>query len=262
MQRYLPILLAVLALAAMTLAGCDYPQAGYYSLIGRDAAGKAALRLPFAVEELVDDTEMTTGFVLLLPAPLHDGQPQVVEVPVENGTDFTVRSWICAIAGADSRAGDLHVTLIHAAERLSLSGAHRPDEFSPVSRLAAVLLPATTAKVNPVEFQSNLPRVPGGENVVTWELAEIDLKTFEQAIGGALAKAKRLKATALDEAFLAAALLAEQVSLEQTVAQADGGAAQDGAAGTGAPAKRPKLKPGAKQNPPPNLGGRGGSRPR
>ncbi len=261
MRHYLPLLLAVLALAPALLAGCDYPQAGFYSLVGRDAAGKAVLRLPFAVEELVDDTEMTTGFMLLLPAPPSGDVSQVVEVPVQNGTDFTARSWQCVLADADTNAGDVHVVLTHAAERLSFDGAYRTDAFSPISRLTAVLLPADKNLVSKLDFQTGLPHVPTADAVVSWELAAIEKKAFEQAIGGALAKAKRLGATAVDEAFLDAALLAEQVALEQTAQGADS-ARQDSASKAGKTAKRPKLKPGAKQNPPPNLGGRGGSRPR
>ncbi len=51
------------------------------------------------------DTEMTTGYKLLLPAPMKDGTPCVVEVQVHNGTDFTRRSWDCAISATDTLPG-------------------------------------------------------------------------------------------------------------------------------------------------------------
>jgi len=261
MHRCLPMLIAIGVMLSL-LAGCDYPQAGFYSLVGRDADGKTVMRLPFAVEEEVDDTEMTTGYKLLLPAPLKEGTPCVVEVQVQNGTDFTRRSWNCAIAAADTRAGDVHIDLTHADERMSFVGAYRPNAFSPVVQLAAELFPGATGDSNRITFITDLPKVTGGEAITQWELVSIEKAAFEQAIGGPLAKAKRNAAATPEKGFLEAALLAEQVLLEQTVlAQAKADAASPPAKPV-KPGAKAKPKPAAKRAQPPTLGGRSGNRPR
>lgn len=262
MKHYSPLLITI-GILLLLLAGCDYPQAGFYSLVGRDAAGKAVLRLPFAVEEEVDDTEMTTGYKLLLPAPMNAGTPCVVEVRVENGTDYTRRSWDCTIAAKDTHAGDVHIDLMHAEERMSLVGAYRADAFSPVVQLAAELLPSAAGDSNVIKFIAELPKVPGGEAIEQWELVSIEKTAFEQAIGGPLAKAKRSAATTPEKAFLDAALLAEQLLLAQQTVIAQGGSGAPALPEKPAkPAAKAKPKPSGKRTQPPTLGGRGGSRPR
>jgi hypothetical protein len=260
MNRYLPLLIAVGIMLSL-LAGCDYPQAGFFSLVGKDAAGKTVLRLPFAVEEEVDDTEMTTGYKLLLPAPPQDGTPCVVEVQVQNGTDFTRRSWNCAIAAADTRAGDVHIDLTHADERMSFIGAYRRDAFSPVVQLAAELFTSASGESNRLTFSTELPKVPGAEAVVQWDLVSIEKNAFEQAIGAPLAKAKRNPAAKVEQGFLDAALLAEVMVLQQQTALAQASAAAQPAKPL-KPAAKAKPKPGGKNTQPPTLGGRSGNRPR
>jgi hypothetical protein len=252
-----PMIWLGLAAALLLCAGCDYPQAGYYALIGHGADGKAVLRLPFGVEELVDDTEMTTGYMLLLPAPPENGSPCVIEAPVENGTDFTRRSWLCALAQVDTRLCDLHLELIHADEQLTFSGAYRAASFDPVSRIAAALAPGSAAGANRIEFRTNQPQFDNVEEIASWELVPLELKSFEQAIGGKLAQAKRLKATMPDQAFLDAALLAEQVPLEDHTVT---GSAKPGTS-PAQPKKPAKPKPADKKKVPPTLGGRGSQRP-
>lgn len=255
-MKYNCLWLGLTAVLLAFAAGCDYPQAGAYALIGKDADGQAVARLPFYVEELVDDTEMTTGYVVLLPAPLNDGVPQVVAVPVQNGTDFTRRSWLCAMAMADTRAGDLHVELIHADEQLRFSGAYRMADFSPVSRIAAALVPGAAGS-NRIEFTTSLPQLTGKDEIVSWELVPLEQSSFEQAIGGRLEQAARLEASATDPGFLEAALLAEQVELEESAqTQASNAEVQV------APAPKLKLKPGKKSKVPPTMGNRGAKRPR
>jgi hypothetical protein len=242
-------------LSAGLLAACDYPQAGFYNLVARDDRGAVVAQFPFAVEELTDDTAMTTGYRVLLPAAPAGGKPRAVEVPVANGTDLTRRDWLCAVADADSHAGDLHIDLAHAGERLAFVGAYRPDAFAAVSRIAAVIFSSAAAASTRVEFVGALPGVPRAKGAVQWELDTLSREAFEKALGGALAQAQREPAAAVAPAFLDAARVAESVPLEQ----AELAPTQP----KPAPAKaQAKPKPGGKNKQPPTLGGRSGRRPR
>jgi hypothetical protein len=128
---------AVLALVlAGLLASCDYPEQGYYELVGLDASLTVVQRVPLQVEELVDDTEMTYGFNILLA-----GEGELIEVPMVNGADKSRRYWSVAVGQGDTGLGDLVFELEHRAERLSLKGGYRSVEGEPAYAFAAFAAP-------------------------------------------------------------------------------------------------------------------------
>ena len=117
-------------------ASCDYPEQGYYELVALDATLTVVGRVPLQVEELVDDTEMTYGFNVLLP---RDGE--LIEVPLVNGEDKSRRYWSVAAGQGDTGLGDIVFELEHRAERLSLKGGYRSAEGEPAYEFAAFAAP-------------------------------------------------------------------------------------------------------------------------
>lgn len=193
-----PRLYITLALAAALLwlaPGCDYPEQGYYQLTGLDARLNIAWRMPFMVEELVDDTHMTYGFNVLLPA---DGA--LVEVPLENGEELTRRYWLLALADADTLAGDLQLELAHSAERLSFTGGYRAVGTGPADALAGFAAPE--------EVAGRTRLIPNGEwpplhetlaQVAYLELRTITRTEFINAAGGTPEELERIAPAPLEE---------------------------------------------------------------
>ena len=103
----------------LTLASCDYPEQGFFELIAIDKGGRIVSRQPFMVEELVDDTDMTVGFNLLL---LHHDGVHIVEIPMDNTEGFESRGWIIEASAEQNGVADLAMKLIHIRERLKFEG--------------------------------------------------------------------------------------------------------------------------------------------
>lgn len=114
------------------LVSCEYPEQGYYELVGLDADGQLAGSQLFIVEEYVDDTEMTTGFGVLLPSL--DGK-SLVSVPMQATEGFESRGWLLSTNARQTGQGDLDLEITHIGERIKLSGSlqvagqEQPDEF-------------------------------------------------------------------------------------------------------------------------------------
>ncbi|MDQ3023150.1 MAG: hypothetical protein M3R04_02000, partial [bacterium] len=115
----------ILLLALSILAGCDYPEAGFYEITVADK-GKQIAGFPFMIEELTDDTDLTIGFNLLLPRG-----GELVLVPLKNSMDLSRRGWDIRIGSGDSGGyGDLQLALMHSNDQLSFSGVQRDNNAS------------------------------------------------------------------------------------------------------------------------------------
>jgi hypothetical protein len=195
-MRYLSVL--VLACAALLgLAGCDYPEAGFFELVAVDG-GKQVGSFPFMVEELTDDTDLTIGFNILLPR-----NGELVLVPLENGTDLSRRNWLLRLADRDTGAGDVQLQFIHESEEMRFTGAYRQrgatqsESFSGkdiVDVMGKVVIPASgDARL---AFETRLPeRMLGGKaNSARWELRPLSQSAFEKILGGKLDSAPRREA--------------------------------------------------------------------
>ena len=114
------------------LSSCDYPEQGYYELVGLDEEGRLQGSQLFIVEEYVDDTEMTTGFGLLLPSL--DGE-SLVSIPMTATEGFESRGWQVSTNARQTGQADLELLITHIGERIKLSGSlqgagqDQPDEF-------------------------------------------------------------------------------------------------------------------------------------
>ncbi len=129
-------LIALALVLAGLLAACDYPEQGYFELVALDASLTVVGRVPLAVEELVDDTEMTYGFNVLLV-----GDGELIEVPLVNGEDKSRRYWSVSVGQGATGLGDLVFELEHRAERLSLKGGYRSAAGEPAYEFAAYAAP-------------------------------------------------------------------------------------------------------------------------
>ena len=184
---------------ALLAGSCDYPEQGFYELSAVDGYGLPIASWPLMVEELTDDTHMTYGFNLLLPV-----EGELLELPLTNSADMTRRSWTLSLSHADLGAGDLDLELVHAAERLSFTGAYRvppPVELPERPAMATVDPPETVLDTRPgYAFGGYLPAVESGSNeiiingdlpplpedlagAVGFELRSITQEQFEQALG-------------------------------------------------------------------------------
>jgi hypothetical protein len=215
--RLLIVSLSVILTAALCSA-CDYPEAGYYALAGLDASGAELVRAPFAVEELVDDTEMTTGFQVLLPRPKGAKGPELVVVPLANGTDFSRRSWDLGLRAEDSGGCDLLLELMHKSDALSFSGACRLAEEGGIALLAGQIVKDEAGAASQLEFSTGVPALPGKE-IARWELRAITLKDFERALGGSIKKAHRVTGKGAAKEFREAAAAAKDAPPAEAAAQ-------------------------------------------
>lgn len=193
---------AGLAALALLPSGCGYPEAGFYELVlyapeadasaSTDGSAGPAVqaRLPFMVEELTDDTDLTTGFVLLLPRA-----GQLVRVPLQNRADTSRRGWSLAVAEADSGAGDLELSLEHYGEKLNLSGRYRALPGAPVQGFeGAMPEEGLLLLAAPVTAQlAGAPRLCAMAEVLPLKQSE-----FEARLGGKVKTAKRVEAARLE----------------------------------------------------------------
>lgn len=254
------------------LASCDYPEQGYYELSAIDGYGLPIAGWPLMIEELTDDTHMTYGFNLLLPV-----KGELLELPLTNSADMTRRSWTLLLSHADLGAGDLDLELVHAAERLSFTGAYRlppPVELPERPAMASTdppdvvldtrpgyafggFLPAAESGSNEIIVNGELPPLPQElEGAVGFELRSITQEQFEQALEGSVDDAVRRLAsvraplTVSDEP-------PKQAEPEPEVVETDESEADEGSTG----ADESQEPPASGEDQPP-LGGRGGKRPR
>lgn len=242
----------LLAVGISLLTACDYPEQGFYVLRGSDADGAVCAEYALYVEEITDDSGITTGFQVLLP---RDGR--LVELPLTDSTDISRRAWHLALAASDSGAGDLDLTLSHMQERLSFFGAYlAPLDGSAVQDLLAHIPPGDGPELSRIVFDSALPQVATADGsavpALEWGLAALSQDAFERLLGTTLAKATRVAAAAREplDASAGAAGWAEPATAEPA------------SVGDSAAEKQPDpAKPREKPRTPP-LGGRKGTRPR
>ncbi len=164
-------------LAVAIISGCDYPQAGYYALVGLNHTGEQATFHPFLVEEITDDSDMTTGFVLFLPK-----DQTLVEVPIINDQDTSKRSWNFGIATVDTQAGSLDFSFAHFNSKLHFLGEYQALttlEPWPVSGIVN-----SDKRSSWLEFSGGLPYLHESlADVFSLELVQISQNEFETALG-------------------------------------------------------------------------------
>lgn len=197
-------LLAALLLAcalALGLSSCDYPEQGYYELTGIDSQGRALVAHPFMVEEIVDDTQLTVGFRILLPGSV---KGTLVQTELINSQDFTRRGWHLALAQVDTHAGDLdididHIDLESGDSQLEYDGLFRGDAKTKPVQVDGFVAPSSDDGVSRIVSNDGLPKMPKGyPKVERYELRGITKEQFEQRIGGTVEEARRLDARAPD----------------------------------------------------------------
>ncbi|MCC7479491.1 hypothetical protein IT575_13685 [bacterium] len=198
-RRALPAALVPLALLGllMLLGGCDYPEQGFYELVGVNDRGDAVIAHPFMVEEIVDDTELTIGFRVLLPG---SERGSLAEAELTNSTDLSRRGWHLALANGDTRAGDIdididHIDLDTGDGRLEFSGLYRSSEKNAPVSIGGFAAPSSAEGISRVIARLDLPKMPKGyPRVDRYELRPISQASFEQRIGAALKDARRMSA--------------------------------------------------------------------
>jgi hypothetical protein len=195
-----PLTFLFALLAACMLAGCDYPEAGFYEITAVDK-GKTVGAFPFMIEELTDDTDLTIGFNIMLPR-----RGELVAVKMENGRDFSKRSWDVRLGQGDSGYGDLQLELVHAADTLSFNGARRDPEAGQsemfrgqdIMEFAGKVVTNAGDPAHPAEitFDGVLPGtlLSGRANEAKWTLRRISQAAFEKALGAKVAEATRREA--------------------------------------------------------------------
>ncbi|MCH7472447.1 hypothetical protein IIA79_05790 [bacterium] len=186
-------------LAVLLLAACDYPEMGYYRLVGYNAEGDAVASHPFMVEEITDDTFMTVGFTVLLPH-----ERGLIEVPLENVHDFTRRAWRFTLADTDSNAGDLDIEIVHSGERLSFIGAYRPNPSSVIYSLGGFIEPGADENSSDAQdtghivFNGDMPPLQEDyQQIARFEVQRISGEEFETILGALVSEAPRVSATKL-----------------------------------------------------------------
>ena len=186
---------AVLACASILwLTACDYPEQGFFALVGVDGEGERAAYLPFMVDELTDDSHMTIGFTVYLPK-----YGELVELPLQNGEDLSRRYWLLEIADADSGAGNVSIELEHSEERLMLSGLYQSAAGEPVQRIAGFMVPVV-GDVSQLVFSSEKPDVPRAlSDVLFFEIHPVERGEFEEFLGTTVEKARRVAASELPD---------------------------------------------------------------
>ncbi len=218
-------------IAALGLAACDYPEQGFFALVGTDSVGERVAYLPFMVDELTDDSHMTIGFTVYLPK-----YGELVEIPLQNGEDLSRRYWLLEIADADSQAGNLSLELEHAEERLMLGGQYQAATGEPVQRVAGFMVPMA-GDVSQLVFSSEKPDVPPVlSDVLFFEIHPVSRAEFEEYLGTTVEKARRVAPSELPDLSQApqAAPVDQQAPEEQ----------------------KPPRKKEEPSKPPPILGGR------
>jgi len=226
------IIAALLAgLVVLSATACVYPEQGFYALIGVNGDGERQAYLPFMVDELTDDTHMTVGFTVLLPK-----FGELVEIPLQNGEDFSRRYWQLSIADDDSTAGNLSLELEHADERLSIDGLYQGKPGDAVQHVAGFMLPVSSG-TSQLVYTSERPQLPDLlVEVLYFEVMPIEQSEFEDYLGTTVKKAKRVPAAKVPDLARAGLDAAANASEQQE------------------PEPEPEPKKPTKQ--PPVLGGR------
>jgi len=168
---------------------CTYPEAGFFALSGVNRSGERVSFHPFMVEELTDDTTMTTDFVLFWPRG-----GDLIEARLKNSDDFSRRQWSLELDTSDSGAGTIVADLIHSAGKLHFSGRYQLDP-----RYMAWPLHGEV-KEDPredwLQFTVGLPPLPEEFDGVTgFDLLEITRAEFEDYLGNSVEDAVRLLAS-------------------------------------------------------------------
>ncbi|MBN2081605.1 hypothetical protein JW859_05275 [bacterium] len=257
-------------MTAMLSGSCDYPEQGCYELAALDGFGLPVASWPLMVEELVDDTDMTYAFNVLLPV-----EGELLELPLTNVEMEQARAWELRLSQADYGLGDLDLTLKHAAERLGFIGAYRtppPADDTPERPAMATTRPEDNEEatddrpgypfagfiqsdqatgVAALTFNGELPPLSADlAGAVTFELRPITPEQFEQALGGSV-----------DDALRRLATPRETLSVSDEPPPAEELAAPEPAEDDTGDEQTAPDRPEKPEKQPP-LGGRGGSRPR
>jgi hypothetical protein len=194
---------AALVWSVLMLTSCDYPEQGFFQLVAFDGYGEPALTLPFAVEELVDDTGMTTGFRLLLPI-----EGELLELPLDDASDMERRAWSLWLTDCDYGLGDLDLTLSHAADRLGFTGAYRPpavdtpEQMIPAPPAVQTFGGYVVSRLDGAEsglvFGGKPPEILHAPDAVSWRIERLTRETFEELLGGSTEHAVRRLSTPRD----------------------------------------------------------------
>jgi hypothetical protein len=237
-----------LLLGLLLLAGsCAYPEAGCYELVALDAYGLSLVSRPFMVEELTDDSQMTVGFVLLLPDP---ERGVLVEAPLSNSADLTRRAWSLALAEADTGAGELCLELMHAADRLTYSGAYRSAAEAVAYPVAGFTAEGGTGALI---FNGVLPPLPAEfDGAASFALRPVSQEELEEYLGKPVGDSLRVNAESLEPFAPSTPEELASASVPKAAEEEPADAEEEAAAEEERPKKDRKKKPKA----PPNLGGR------
>jgi hypothetical protein len=161
------------------LCSCEYPEQGYYELVGLDADGRVQGSQMFIVEEYVDDTEMTTGFGVLLPAL--DGK-SLVSIPLAATEGFESRGWELHTNVRQTGQGNLDLVITHIAERIKLQGSLQVAGQDSADEFHATLRDADSG--TNIMFVGNAPRLPADFSKATvLQLRIHSAESFEAACG-------------------------------------------------------------------------------
>jgi hypothetical protein len=172
------------------LAGCDYPEQGFFLLTGMDADGQAVSKTVFEIVELVDDTDLTYGFTVHLYDP---ATKRVVDLPFENAPDLTRRGWLFSVSDVDFGHGDLALDFTHD-EQLSFVGVWRGSRPRPWPLAGKV---ATGEEEGPSDIEFDLP-IPDGQPAVMWKAVKLSESAAAKLLGAKPKSFKHIKGTAPD----------------------------------------------------------------
>jgi hypothetical protein len=196
-------IVAALAWGMLMLISCDYPEQGFFQLVAFDGYGEPALTLPYAVEELVDDTGMTTGFRVLLPI-----EGELLELPLDDASDMERRAWSLWLTDRDYGLGDLDLTLSHAADRLGFTGAYgppavdTPEQMIPAPPVVRAFGGYVVSRLDGAEsdliFGGNPPEIPYAPGAMSWRVERITREVFEELLGCSTESAVRRLSTPRD----------------------------------------------------------------
>jgi len=177
-MRAFMLTIAVLALLG-GLCSCEYPEMGHYELVGLDEDGRLLGRQLFIVEEYVDDSEMTTGFGLLLP---HVDGEHLVRIPMEPTEGFEARGWVVRTNAKQTGHGNLLLEMTHIGERLkmegrlAIAGRDSAEEFHASIR--------SEEGLTSLLFVGAPPALPEAfRGAVDWQLRRLSAESFEALCG-------------------------------------------------------------------------------
>lgn len=177
-NRSMRVFLFLTSLLLM-LSSCEYPEQGFYEIVGLDEDGRITARQPFIIEEYVDDSEMTQGFGLLLP---HIDGEHLVSIPLEATEGFESRGWTIRTNARQTGHGDLFLEMTHIGERLKFSGS-----LLVAGQDAAQAFNGTVRSedgITSIIFIGGTPALPEAfAGTTDWQLRRIDAEGFEELSG-------------------------------------------------------------------------------